>query len=155
MTVLGGAFNSFEEAYKALEELIKSGKAIEKLKQLVKIQGGNPDVIDNPDLLPKAKYHIEVKANNNGYVASIDAEEIGIAAMLLGAGRKTKEDIIDYSAGITMVKKVGDKISEGETLCILHSNLTESKEAQTVAINAFVVSENAPEPISYIYDIIQ
>ncbi len=155
MTVLGGAFNSFEEAYKALEDLIKSGKAIEKLKQLVKIQGGNPEVIDNPDLLPQAKYHVEVKSACAGYVASIDAEEIGIAAMLLGAGRKTKEDIIDYAAGITMVKKVGDKVEEGDILCILHTNMTQCSESQAVAVKAFVVDKNAPAPVNYIYDIIQ
>ncbi len=155
MAVLGGAFASYDEAYKAMEELISSGKAIEKLKQLIDIQGGNSAIVDNIDLLPKAQYHLEVKAAANGYVSTIDAEEIGISAMLLGAGRKTKEDKIDYAAGITMVKKVGDQVIIGDTLCILHTNLSECKEAEVVAFNAFAISESKPAPVSYIYDIIQ
>ncbi|MFZ5353531.1 MAG: pyrimidine-nucleoside phosphorylase [Bacillota bacterium] len=155
MAVLGGAFSEYDDAYKAMKELISSGKAINKLKELVKIQGGNPEVVDNTDLLPQAKYHIEVKATGNGYVNSIDAEEIGISAMLLGAGRKTKEDRIDYAAGITMAKKVGDKVSIGDTLCILHTNMENCSEAEAVAQNAFVINENEPAPISFIYGVIE
>ena len=154
MCVLGGAFSSFDTAYKELKQLIHSGKAIEKLKELVKIQGGNPDVIDNPDLLPKSKYHMEVKSKYEGYVNSIEADSIGIAAMLLGAGRKTKEDKIDYSAGITMVKKVGDIVDIGDILCILHSNIENNQEAQNVAISAYNINLNKPEPIKYIYDVV-
>lgn len=73
MTVLGGAFTDNDTAYKELQMIIKSGKAVEKLKELIKIQGGNPEVVDNPDKLPQAKNHIEVKASSNGYVKSIDA----------------------------------------------------------------------------------
>ncbi|MBC2580466.1 pyrimidine-nucleoside phosphorylase [Clostridium sp. DJ247] len=155
MTVLGGAFKDVDTAYKALEEIIKSGKAIEKLKELVRIQGGNPSVIDNPELLPQAQNHIMVKATKNGYVSGIEAESIGISAMLLGAGRKTKEDTIDFSAGITMVKKVGDKVEMGDTLCILHSNIDDCREAEKIALDAFSVSDNEPLKIQYIYDIIE
>jgi pyrimidine-nucleoside phosphorylase len=155
MCLLGGAFKDFDSAYVELEKLIHSGKAIEKLKELVKIQGGNPEVISNPDLLPKPKYHVEVKALKSGYVNEIEADSIGISAMLLGAGRRTKEDKIDYSAGITMVKKVGEYVNAGDTLCVLHSNLTETSEAEKVAIGAYTLSETKPEPIQYIYDIIQ
>ncbi|HOM43870.1 MAG TPA: pyrimidine-nucleoside phosphorylase, partial [Bacillota bacterium] len=104
MAVLGGAFEEFEKAHSALEEVIRSGKAIDNLKLLIQIQGGDPDVVDNTEKLPKAKYHIEVRSKKSGYVDSIDAESIGISAMLLGAGRKTKEDKIDFSAGISMKK---------------------------------------------------
>lgn len=153
MSVLGGAFNEFEEAYKFLSELIKSGKAIEKLKELVKIQGGNPEVIDNPELLPKAKNHIEVKSSEDGYITAIEAENIGIAAMLLGAGRKTKEDTIDFAAGITIVKKVGEKVNQGDTLCVLHTNLIKYNEAEIMARKAFSVGDTINK-INYIHDII-
>lgn len=155
MCMLGGAFASFDTAYAELEKLIKSGKAIEKLKELVRIQGGNPEIVDHPELLPKPEYHTEVKAPYDGYVSLIEADSIGISAMLLGAGRRTKEDKIDYSAGITMVKKVGDLVKAGETLCILHSNLKDTSEAEKVAAEAYTISNQKPEKINYIYDVIQ
>ena len=154
MTVLGGAFSDFDTAYRELNAIIKSGKAMNKFKQLIEIQGGNPQIIDNPDKLPQAKYHIEVKSLNHGYVSSIEAARIGLSAMLLGAGRKTKEDKIDYSAGITLVKKVGDKVIVGEILCVLHTNLDNYKEAEAIANKAFSVKEGVPNQISYIYEVI-
>jgi len=73
-----------------MRKLIESGKAVEKLKELIRIQGGNTDVVDNPNLLPQAEKHIEVKSSTAGYINSVNAEDIGVSAMLLGAGRKTK-----------------------------------------------------------------
>ncbi|MDD3364151.1 MAG: pyrimidine-nucleoside phosphorylase [Syntrophomonas sp.] len=155
MAVLGGVFSDFDTAYEELKAIIKSGKAIDKLKQLVEIQGGNSQIIDNPDQLPQAKNHIEIKALSNGYVNSIEAESIGISAMLLGAGRKTKEDKIDYSAGITLFKKVGDKVNIGNTLCVLHTNRDNIKEVEIMAFNAFTIRDVEPKQITYIYDVIR
>lgn len=154
MAVLGGAFADFDTAYSELNVRIKSGEAIEKLKQLVEIQGGNSQLIENPDQLPQAAKHIEIKAAGGGYVTAIEAESIGITAMLLGAGRKTKEDKIDYSAGITLLKKIGDRVSAGDSLCVLHTNSADHQEAETLAKNAFSIKESEPEQISYIYDVI-
>jgi pyrimidine-nucleoside phosphorylase len=155
MTVLGGAFKDFDTAYLELIKVIKSGKAIEKLKELVKIQGGNPALIDHPELLPQASNHISVKSTKNGYISAIEAEKIGISAMLLGAGRKKKEDKIDFSAGITMVKKASDKVVIGDILCILHSNLNNCAEAENMALAAFSIIDIQPPKIQYIYDVIQ
>jgi len=155
MTVLGGAFPDFEHAYNELERYIMSGKAIEKFKQFVEIQGGHPGFIDNPASLPKAKKHIEVKALKSGYVAAINAEAIGVAAMLLGAGRKKKDDRIDYSAGLTMVKKIGEYVRAGDTICILHSNLDEHEEAEAMVMNAYSFSDSQPSPIHFVYDVVQ
>lgn len=155
MAVLGGAFKDFNTAYSNLSELIKSGKAIEKLKELIRIQGGNADVIDNPELLPQAKHHIEVKASQDGYITEIEAESIGLSAMLLGAGRKTKEDVIDFSAGITMVKKVADEVKAGDTICILHTNLDIYSEAIEMTKKAFKIGTVKPEAIQYIYGVIE
>ncbi|TCO70189.1 pyrimidine-nucleoside phosphorylase [Marinisporobacter balticus] len=154
MTMLGGAFEDFNTAYSELSEIIKSGKAIEKLKEMIRIQGGDDTVVDNPSKLPNAKYHIEVKATESGYINAINAESIGISAMLLGAGRKTKSDVIDYAAGITINKKIGDKVDIDETLCILHTNLKENKQAELTAKGAFFISETKPEPVKHIYEII-
>jgi len=115
MCVLGGAFENFEDAYNHLKKLIDSGDAIGKFKELIRIQGGDPDIVDNPDKLPQAKYHIEVLSRDFGYVNEIDAESIGIAAMLLGAGRKSKEENIDFSAGIHLNKKIGHRRNQYET----------------------------------------
>lgn len=155
MAVLGGAFTDYECAYSQLRKIIESGKALEKFKELVKTQGGNTDFIDNPKLLPQANYHIEVKSESEGFVSSIDAENIGIVAMLLGAGRKKKGDLIDYSAGVSLAKKVGDRVVKNETLCILHTNITNNNEAITLAKQSFKISDTYNNQKQYIYDIIQ
>ena len=155
MTVLGGAFKDFDTAYLELSQIIKSGKAVEKFKELIRIQGGNPEVVDNPTLFPQSKYHIEIKSSESGYVSAIDAESIGITAMLLGAGRKKKDDRIDFSAGVTMVKKVGDKVNVGDVLCILHSNIQDQQEASQISKMAYSFSDQKPKPSMYIYKVIQ
>ena len=129
MCVLGGAFEDFDSAYGKLQETIKSGKAIEKLKELISIQGGNPEVVENTDLLPGARNSIDIKSEKDGFVYQIDAENVGISAMLLGAGRRTKEDKIDYGAGITLRKKIGDSVKKGEILYTLMTNLDDYQDA--------------------------
>lgn len=155
MTILGGAFNTFEKAYSYLEEVIKSGEAVEYFRKLVSIQGGDPNIIDNPDLLPQAKNHIEIKSEEEGYVYSINAENIGVAAMLLGAGRRKKNDPIDHAAGITLIKKVGQKVAKGETICILHTNMSKWDEAYKVAKSSFEIGEAKKTSSPYIHKIIQ
>ncbi|KJS18505.1 MAG: thymidine phosphorylase [Peptococcaceae bacterium BRH_c4b] len=155
MAVLGEAYTDFHNAYKGLQKIIHSGQVVNTFKQLIKIQGGNPEVIDNPGKLPQAKYHVEVKASQEGYVTAINAEAIGVSAMLLGAGRKKKDDLIDYSAGLTMVKKVGDKVNAGDTICLLHTNLEEYNEAENMVRSAYSFCDTEPKPINYIYEVIQ
>ena len=154
MTILGGAFKDFDSAYIKLKDIIKSGKAIEKFREFIKIQGGNSDIVDKPDILPIAKYHIEIKAKESGYVNAIKADSIGTAAMLLGAGRETKDDKIDFAAGITIVKKCAEKVEVGNTICILHTNMENYTEAKKIAETAFEIGKNKPENIKYIYDVI-
>lgn len=155
MAILGGAFDDFDKAYNALKEIIRTGEATDKLRLLIKIQGGDPAVVDDAGSLPEAGYHIEVEAEAEGYVNSIDAESIGIAAMLLGAGRRTKEDKIDFSAGISMKKKVGDKVARGETLCVLHTNLENVDEAKRIAMDAYSIGSTQVKINKYVYKIIK
>lgn len=150
MAVLGGAFSDFNLAYKALEDLLISGAAINKFAQLIEIQGGDKSVIDDLTLLPNAKFSIEVLAEKSGIIQKLNAEEIGIAAMLLGAGRKTKADNIDYGAGVSLVKKVGDVVKEGEALCVLHTNKEEFLTALDTAKNAFLIGKDEVELSPYI-----
>ncbi len=155
MCVLGGAFESFDSAYKSLKDIIESGKAIEKLKELIEIQGGDKRIIDNPENLPNANHHVEVKALRSGYISFIDAEEIGISAMLLGAGRRTKEDKIDYAAGISLKKKMGEYIKVDETIAILHTNLDDYQVSYDKVLSAINITDDRPEMKDYIHEIIK
>jgi pyrimidine-nucleoside phosphorylase len=122
MVMLAGKASTVEEAEAMLKETITSGSAIEKLKEFVKSQGGDTGCINNTDLLPKAKYILPVIAENNGIVKKIHAENLGIVAMELGAGRATKESKIDLAVGIVLNKKRGDKVKNGDTIAYIHSN---------------------------------
>ena len=106
-------------------------------------------------MLPQAKNQIEVNSLKSGFVNSFDTESVGISAMLLGAGRMTKEDIIDYAAGITLKKKIGDKVQVGDTLCMLHTNKDEYNEAYNRMISAFNIGDDKPHMEEYIFDIIK
>lgn len=131
MVVVGGKADNLEEARDMLKEAISGGKALSVFKQFVSAQGGNPDVADNTDLLPKAKHIIEFLSEKDGYVESLEADEIGTAAMLLGAGRATKDSEIDLSVGIVLKKKIGEPVSKGEPLAEIHSNRDDVDEVIT------------------------
>ena len=117
-----------EDGKNMLINVIKSGKAYEKLIELVQHQGGDISYVKDTDLLPKAKYIVEVKSKMEGYVKSIDAEEIGKAALYLGAGRETIESKLDLAVGIVLNKKVDDKVELGEVLAYIHLNNMEKAE---------------------------
>ena len=155
MCVLGGAFKDFDLAHKKLKETIDSGAALEKLKELIRIQGGNPEIVDDPDLLPSSKNSYDVLAASDGYVNKINAESVGISAMLLGAGRKTKEDLIDFGAGITLRKKIGHQVKKGDVLCTLWTNLDDFQDAIERIGEAYVISQEKPKTKPYIYNIIK
>ena len=122
MVVLGGKASTIEEARKMLEEVVANGKALEVLKKFIAAQGGDASVVDDPSRLPQAKYVSEIPAKQAGYIAKIEAEDIGTAAMLLGAGRATKESEIDLAVGLVLNKKVGDYVEAGESLVTVHAN---------------------------------
>ena len=156
MLILANKVESFEEGKKLLLENIKNGKALEKLKEFVKAQGGDPAYVDNTDLLPKAKYIIEVKANKSGTISKIHAEEMGLTAMELGAGRATKESVIDLAVGIVLCKKRGEKVSEGDILARVYAN-DENKGHKAVEkiLKDIQISDEYEEKIPLIYDIIR
>ncbi|MEC1606546.1 pyrimidine-nucleoside phosphorylase [Bacillus halotolerans] len=135
MVVLAKKAGTLDEARAKLEEVMKNGKAFEKFKDFLKNQGGDSSIVDDPSKLPQAAYHIDVPAKEAGVISEIVADEIGVAAMLLGAGRATKEDEIDLAVGIMLRKKVGDKVEKGEPLVTLYAN-----------------RENVDEVIAKVYD---
>lgn len=146
MVCLAGKAESEEEARKKLIEVIKNGKAIEKFKLFVTNQGGDSSVVDNPDKLPQATYKIDVPAKRDGFVSEIVADQIGTAAMLLGAGRATKEDTIDLAVGIMLRKKVGDKVKKGEPLVTLYANRKDVEEVVSKIYNNITISDKAETP---------
>lgn len=122
MVVLGGKAKTIEEARKMLEEVVANGKALEVLKKFIAAQGGDASVVDDPSRLPQAKYVSEIVAKQSGYISKIEADDIGTAAMLLGAGRATKESEIDLAVGLILRKKVGDYVEAGEPIVTVHAN---------------------------------
>ena len=116
MIFLSGKSSSLNEGIEISHEMIDSGKAFNKFKQIVKLQGGDVSFIDNPDKYPESKFTKEIKLNSSGYIKSIDTYQIGMAALELGAGRLTKDDIIDPKSGIIFFNKIGDKINSGDTV---------------------------------------
>jgi pyrimidine-nucleoside phosphorylase len=120
--LLAKRVDSFEEGKALLKEKLENGEAFDKFKEFVKIQGGDLSVVENPNKLPLAKTTYEVKATEAGILSQMIADEIGICAMMLGAGRETKDSPIDLSAGILLNKKVGDSLEKGDVLATFYTN---------------------------------
>ncbi|WP_424160823.1 pyrimidine-nucleoside phosphorylase [Bacillus amyloliquefaciens] len=146
MVVLAKKAETLEEARTKLQEVMKNGKALEKFKEFLSNQGGDASVVDDPSKLPQAAYKIDVPAKEAGVVSEIVADEIGVAAMLLGAGRATKEDEIDLAVGIMLRKKVGDKVEKGEPLVTLYANRENVDDVTAKVYDNIRISEKAEAP---------
>lgn len=153
MVVLAKAADTWEAAYDVLKQQLKSGKAFEKFKEFIAMQGGDISQIDDPTLLPTATQIIPVNAVESGYIKEIDALSMGMAAMDLGAGRKVKEDVIDMAVGIVLDKKVGDKVHEGDTLAYIHVNDQDYQEAKDLIRQAYKVQSSQVGASTLIYDV--
>ena len=134
MVVLAKKAETLEQAREMLEEALHSGKAFAKFKEMVANQGGDVSVIDHPEKLLTAKYEIELPAKQSGVITKLVANELGIAAMMLGAGRKTKEDTIDFAVGLKLRKKVGEAIQEGESVLTIYANQPAEEIQDVVAL---------------------
>lgn len=122
MLLLTGKASNETEAFALVHDAIQSGRALESFRDFVTAQGGNPNIIDDYSLLPGAKYALEVKLPGEGFVVSLNAEEAGTAAMMIGCGRRTKDDAVDHGAGILLLKKYGDYCNSSDTAAILYAN---------------------------------
>ncbi|WP_042223533.1 pyrimidine-nucleoside phosphorylase [Oceanobacillus manasiensis] len=154
MVVLAKKAKNMEEARAKLKESIENGKAFEHFKTFLDSQGGDATVADHPENLPQADYKIELPSLSTGTVSKIVADDIGTAAMMLGAGRATKDSTIDLAVGIVLHKKIGERVKEGEALLTIHANQQNVEEVRTKLYDSIVIAtEDVPKP-TLVYDTI-
>ena len=153
MLFISGIVSSRKEAKSRIAENLVSQKGLNCLVELIVAQGGNPSVVDHSELLPQPKAKIEVKSETSGYVSGLDALEVGLASKMLGAGRTKKDDIIDYSVGICLKKKIGEKVKVGDPLAVFYSDGDEEKigPARKKLLAAYAFSSNKIDPPKLIY----
>jgi pyrimidine-nucleoside phosphorylase len=123
MLHLGGVSRTVAEGRQQSDKLISSGTALDRFRQMVELQGGDPRVIDDTKRLPHARHTATISSTKEGYLASLQCEQVGAACVILGAGRERKEDSVDPAVGIVLHKKVGDRVSSGEPLATIHYNV--------------------------------
>jgi pyrimidine-nucleoside phosphorylase len=156
MIMLGGVVKTEEEAYALFDKKIASGEAGDKMKEILAAQGSDPKAFDDYSLIPLAKERFDFKATKDGFIDSFNTEAVGMAALLLGGGRVTKEDDVDHTVGIELLKKVGDKVKVGDTIATFIHN-SEAKLA--LAIERFeksvFITDEKPEEFKLIYKIIR
>ena len=155
MLVQAKLYNNKKDAYNALNEVLNNGKAFNKLKEFIAYQGGDISYLDDLNKFDKAKYEYKIYAQNEGYVKSIVALDLGVAAMKLGAGRATKDDIIDYTAGLILNKKVGDKVNKGELLITAYTNKENINEVLKEIEDSFVISKEFIKKENIVRDYIE
>jgi pyrimidine-nucleoside phosphorylase len=155
MIHLGVRAGTIDDARKLAAEMIRSGQALKKFRELVKLQGGDVACIDDPSRLPRAKSSLDVTSPASGYVASIQCEDVGTACVILGGGREKKEDSVDPAVGIILHKKVGDRVAAGESLCTLMYNSPDrAVRAQALIEQSYRIADSAPAPRKLIRRII-
>lgn len=147
--------DDLKKGRKLLEKAIADGSAFNKLKEMVKAQGGDVSYIENPEKFPLSKYVVEIRSEDEGYVKRIEALEIGESAMRLGAGRETYDDVIDMSAGIVLAKKVGDFVKVGDILCVVHTNKDDFAAILEDIRHSFILSKEKLNPLPIVHDYIR
>jgi len=151
MLVLAKVTENIDEGARLLKQLLTDGSGLNKFRELIKAQGGDVSVIDNPDILPKAQYSVEIKSQTSGYISELDALKVGLSCVKLGAGRETKSSEIDYGAGIELKYKIGDHVKEGDVLAVMYSS-EENRivDAKKLFREAIKISLTEPENRSLI-----
>ncbi len=150
MAVMGKKAANREAGQKLLEETIADGSALAKFKQMIIAQGGDGRVVDDYSLLPHAKDQVVVTADRAGVISQLTADEIGVAAMLLGGGRQTASDQLDYGVGIEVHHKLGDRVAVGDPLFTIHSNQADLTEVKALLAKSLRIGDQAPRlPLVY------
>ena len=145
-----------EDAKARVLDAIESGAGRAKFAEWIVAQGGDADLAADPTRLPESSIKYEIKAKKPGYISKMNAEEIGVASVVLGAGRETKDSVIDHSAGIILVKKLGDRVEVGDTLAVLHTNNAAAiPAAENKFIGALSYSESPVELGKLIYKVVR
>ena len=147
---------TYEECEQMAKQAIADRTALQTFANMVEAQGGNKEWILNPEKFPKAKYSRKVTAKESGYIVGVDTENYGVASLLLGAGRNTKEDVIDFTAGIYLCAKTGDKINAGDTIAILYSNSEKGFDAaEARLLSATRIGATCPKAEPLILDVVE
>ncbi len=154
MIVLGKKADTLDEAREMIKAVIKDGSALRLFGDLIEAQGGNRGIIHDTSMLPEAEFQFPVLATKSGYVTGMDADEIGVAAMLLGAGRATKEAEIDLSVGIVLKKKIGDAVLKGEAIGIVYSNNERITDTTSLLLEHIFIGDHKVQPPELIGKII-
>lgn len=153
MLVLCGLTSTLPEAAKLARLNLANGSALSVFRRMVSLHGGDPGVLDNRSLLPVARHSRIIKSRSSGFIANMDADSVGRAALVLGAGRRTVADAIDYSAGVSGIAKIGQQVERNEPVMILHSNsMTALDEAERLADSAYTVTDGSPDTPTLIYE---
>ena len=150
--------NGWDEdfAKQQVHEAVASGKAFEQMKRWIAAQGGDASVLGDFSKLPQASIVHEILAPHDGWISRMDTQKVGEASSILGAGRMTKEDTIDFAAGIVLSKKTGDFAKKGDVLARLYTNKPETvPESEAMFLRALCWSEEQPAPETLIFDIIR
>jgi pyrimidine-nucleoside phosphorylase len=147
MLINGGKAESFDEAKELMKRAIREGKALDKLAEFVSAQGGDMNQVYHPELLPKAMFCRDVYAEREGYLTSCKTSEVGMASLIMGGGRETKESEIDLSVGIRIDKKLGEHVDKGEVIGVVYANETDIlKPAADRFLSAYTISDERVEP---------
>ena len=147
---------SYEECVEMAKNAISTGAGLETFAKMVQAQGGDPEWIYHPESFPVAKYTHVVKAKESGYIVGVDAEGYGVASLLLGAGRNTKEDVIDPTAGIYLKAKTGDRVEAGDPIAVLYSERENSfAVAESRLLAATHIAKEKPQPIPLVLDVVE
>lgn len=154
MAVMGGKASDLNEGRKMLLRTIADGSALAKFKQMIIAQGGDPNVVDDYTVMPQAKYKIAYQANRSGVVTKLTADEIGMAAMVLGGGRQQADDQLDYAVGIELHKKLGDQVEAGETILTIYSNQPEIQAALALLDDGIEIGDHVEVP-ELIHEVIE
>jgi pyrimidine-nucleoside phosphorylase len=153
---LGGVDGTVAQGRHRAEQLIVSGKALEKFRQMVALQGGDVRVLDDPDKLPRAKYARDVRSPKDGYLTAMDCEAVGTACVVLGGGREKKEDSVDPAVGVVLHHKVGDWITTGEPIFTVHHNSEErGSSAQEMLLRSYQITDASTPKKSLVHRVIR
>ncbi len=145
MLYLGGASKTVARGKQLSEQILASGKAFERFRQMVELQGGDISVIDDPTRLPSADHRVDVPSPKAGFVTAIACEQVGTACVILGGGRERKEDSVDPAVGIVVHKKIGDKVAVGESLCTIHCHSdAQAARAKALLLESYQIAAAAP-----------
>ena len=153
---MAGLGDNIVSNMKLIQSKIDNGEGLNKFKELIQRQWGDSRVIDKPEMITTAKYKIPVESTESGYVSAIEAKNIGQAVVNIGGGRLKKEDEIDYTVGIEVLKKIGDKVEKGEPMLYVYANDEFKAKAQIAFLkNSYTIVSEKVEKIKEILDIIE